>query len=71
MVDIAVSRIKDTNKTIIIVQNAKCQEDAEYLCNYLREKTNNSYQIFKSNLGITVGAHSGPGAIGIGFMEQP
>ena len=71
MVDIAVSRIKDINKTIIIVQNAKCQEDAEYLCNYLREKTNNSYQIFKSNLGITVGAHSGPGAIGIGFMEQP
>lgn len=71
MIDVAVSRIIDINKMIIIIQNAECQEDADYMCNYLREKTNFSGQIFKSNLGIIVGAHSGPGAIGIGFVEHP
>ncbi|WP_282434007.1 DegV family protein [Desulfosporosinus lacus] len=55
----------------IIIQNAECQEDADYMCNYLREKTNFGYQIFISTLGIIVGAHSGPGAIGIGFVEHP
>lgn len=71
MIDVAVSRMIDINKLIITVQNAECQEDADYMCNYLREKTNNNCQIFSSNLGITVGAHSGPGAIGIGFIEHP
>jgi DegV family protein with EDD domain len=71
MIDVAVSRIIDINKMIIIIQNAVCQEDADYLCSSLREKTNYSGQIFKSNLGIIVGAHSGPGAIGIGFVKYP
>jgi len=71
MIDVAVSRITDINKMIIAIQNAQCQEDADYMCNYLREKTNYCCEIFKSNLGITVGAHSGPGAIGIGFVEKP
>jgi len=71
MIDVAVSRIIDINKMIIIIQNAKCQEDADYMCKYLRVKINNSCEIFNSNLGITVGAHSGPGAIGIGFVEHP
>ena len=71
MIDIAISRIIDINKMIISIQNAECQEDADYICNYLKEKTNYNCQIFKSNLGITVGAHSGPGAIGIGFVKYP
>lgn len=71
MIDIAVSRIIDIKKMIIIIQNAECQEDADYMCNYLRKITNYGGQIFKSNLGIIVGAHSGPGAIGIGFVEHP
>jgi len=69
MVDVAVSRIIDFNKMIIVIQNAESFEDADYMCNYLREKTNYNGQIFMSNLGITVGAHSGPGSIGIGFVE--
>ena len=69
MIDVAVSRIADIKKMIIIVQNAVCREDADYMCNYLKEKVNYSGQIFNSNLGIIVGAHSGPGAIGIGFVE--
>jgi len=71
MIDVAVSRIIDINKMIIIIQNAECQADADYICNYLRKKTNYSGQLFESNLGIIVGAHSGPGAIGIGYVEHP
>lgn len=71
MVDVAVSRMIDINKLIIIIQNAKCQEDASFIINYLRELTNYTGQIYKSDLGIIVGAHSGPGAIGIGFVENP
>lgn len=70
MIDVAAARIIDINKMIIIIQNAGYQEDVDYMCNYLREKTDYSGQIFLSNLGIIVGAHSGPGAIGIGFTEQ-
>lgn len=69
MIDVATSRIADIDKMIVIIENAVCQQDADYMYNYLREKTNSSCQIFNSNLGITVGAHSGPGAIGIGFVE--
>lgn len=71
MIDVAVSRIIDINKMLIIIQNAECHKDANYIINYLREITNYTGQIFKSDLGIIVGAHSGPGAIGIGFVEHP
>ncbi|TEB07892.1 DegV domain-containing protein [Pelotomaculum schinkii] len=69
MIDVAVSRIIDINKMIIIIQHAECQEDADYICNYLKEKVNYSGHVFNSGLGIIVGAHSGPGTIGIGFVE--
>jgi len=69
MIDVAVSRMIDINKMIITIQNAECQEDAEYMRNYLWEKTNNNCLIFNSSLRITVGAHSGPCAIGIGFVQ--
>ncbi|TEB13303.1 DegV domain-containing protein [Pelotomaculum sp. FP] len=71
MIDVAVSRIIDINKMIIIIQHAECQEDADYICNYLKEKGNYSGHVFNSGLGIIVGAHSGPGTIGIGFVEYP
>ena len=69
MIDEAVSRINDINKAIITIQNAKEEKDADYMRNYLLEKANKDVEIFSSDLGITVGAHSGPGAIGIGFLE--
>ncbi|MFA6807948.1 MAG: DegV family protein [Eubacteriales bacterium] len=71
MVDVATSRIIDINKLIIIIQSAEYHDDMDYIINYLREKTNYIGQIFKGDLGISVGAHSGPGAIGIGFVENP
>lgn len=71
MIDTAVSRMIDMNKLIIIIQNARCREDAGYIIKYLREKTNYTGQIYDGDLGSVVGAHSGPGAIGIGFVKHP
>lgn len=69
MIDVAVSRIGDINRTIIVLQNAKSPIDADYMYQYLIEKTKERIPVFNSSLGITVGAHSGPGSVGIGFVE--
>jgi DegV family protein with EDD domain len=69
MVDEAASRIKDFDRAIIVLQNANSNQDAEYMYNYLKEKAKEKIEVFRSGLGITVGAHSGPGSIGIGFLE--
>jgi DegV family protein with EDD domain len=71
MVEATLARISDLNKTIIIIQNAQCQEDANFIVNYIKDKVNYTGKIFNSSLGIIVGAHSGPGTIGIGFLEYP
>jgi len=67
MVDEAVKRIKYAEDTIICVQHALCEEDADFLIAQLREKLNFHGTIYKSMVGAVVGAHSGPGAIGIGI----
>lgn len=71
MIDTAVSKISKMSKPIISIQNAGFAEDAEYALEYFRKVTDYSGHIYRSDLGITVGAHSGPGAAGIGFIEDP
>ncbi|MPM90436.1 hypothetical protein SDC9_137557 [bioreactor metagenome] len=71
MADVAASRAHGLSKLIYVIQNARFPEDADYLTRCLREKTGFSGEIYHSSLGVTVGAHSGPGAIGIGFVEDP
>lgn len=70
MVDIAISRIVDIDKLIITIQNAEFQADTDYAISYLRKTANFTGPIYKSELGIIVGAHSGPGTIGIGFVTD-
>lgn len=69
MVDEAVKRIKRPEKTVICVQHAFCEENAEFLIARLREKLDFYGPIYQSPVSAIVGAHSGPGAIGIGFVE--
>ena len=69
MMDIAASRISDWSQLIVTVQNAEYMEDAEYAVEYLKKMTSYSGQIFRSDLGVVVGAHSGPGAAGIGLVR--
>lgn len=70
MVDIAISRIENISKTTIIIQSARSKNDADYIHDYLRHRIDRGVEIFRSDLGITVGAHSGPGTVGIGFLED-
>jgi DegV family protein with EDD domain len=69
LVDEAVKRIKQAEDAVICVQHALCEEDADYLITQLRERLNYHGPIYKSQVGAVVGAHSGPGAIGIGIAE--
>ncbi len=71
MIDAAVARITDIDRTIITLQNAEFQEDADYAVDYLRKLTGFKGPVYQSALGIIVGAHSGPGAAGIGFVPEP
>lgn len=71
MVDTAIARMDDPQKQIISVQNAVYPEDAEYILSYFRSRTGCTGEIFHSDLGLVVGSHSGPGAIGIGFVRNP
>lgn len=70
MVDVALGRIDNIDKAIITIQNALAQEDKDYVYEYLRENASHKTKIISSDLGITVGAHSGPGTVGIGFLED-
>lgn len=71
IVDITISRIENIENTIMVVQNANSEKDAEYIYDYIEKETDDRVSFFKNNLGITVGTHSGPGTIGIGFLELP
>jgi DegV family protein with EDD domain len=69
MVDIIADRIKDPKKVIISTRSAMFKEDEDYMVEKLREKLNYEGEIYSGMLGAVIGAHSGPGAIGIGFTE--
>ncbi len=71
MVDKAVARMANIDRMIITIQNAEFQDDADYAIGYLRRITGFSGPVYQSALGIIVGAHSGPGAAGIGFVLDP
>jgi DegV family protein with EDD domain len=69
MVDIIADRIKDPKKVVLCTRSAMFEEDEEYMVEKLREKLNYEGEIYSGMLGAVIGAHSGPGAIGIGFTE--
>lgn len=70
MVDEAVKRIKHPEEAVICVQHALCEDDAKFLITELRERLKFSGLIYQSPVGAVVGSHSGPGAIGIGIIED-
>jgi fatty acid-binding protein DegV len=69
MVDEAVKRISRTEDLIICVQHALCKQDADFLVSHLRDQLDYTGSIYTSTVGAVVGAHSGPGAIGIGILQ--
>jgi len=69
MVDIIADRVKDPNKIVLCTRSAMFEEDENYMIEKLKEKLNYTGEIYSGMLGAVIGAHSGPGAIGIGFTE--
>ncbi|MDD3899547.1 MAG: DegV family protein [Syntrophomonadaceae bacterium] len=70
LVDTCANRIKDVNNTVIVTQHAICENDELFMIERLQQKLGAEIQIFRSRVGTPVGAHSGPGAIGIGFVTD-
>lgn len=67
LVDEAVKRCQHLDDAVICVQHALCEEDAGFLIEQLRERLGDAGPIYQGAVGAVVGAHSGPGAIGIGI----
>jgi fatty acid-binding protein DegV len=67
--NICVSRIKNVHDTVIVTQHAICEEDELFIIESLKQKLGKELNIFRSRVGTSVGSHSGPGAIGVGFVE--
>lgn len=70
LTDLVASRITNINHVVIVTQNALCNDDEDFMIDYLRSKLNYQDEIYRGFVGTTVGAHSGPGSIGIGFIEE-
>ncbi|MGM0641364.1 MAG: DegV family protein [Thermotogota bacterium] len=69
MVDIIADRVKDPKKIVLCTRSAMFEEDEKYMVEKLKDKLNYDGEINSGMLGAVIGAHSGPGAIGIGFTE--
>jgi DegV family protein with EDD domain len=68
MVDECCLRIKQVSNPVICTQNALCEEDEFFMIDYLRSKLGYDVPVYSGMLGAVVGAHSGPGSIGIGYV---
>ncbi|MGR6836616.1 DegV family protein [Syntrophomonas erecta] len=69
LVDVLVSRIKEQDSPVVIcMQNAICEDDESFMLKYLRSRLDKVGEVQRSILGTAIGAHSGPGAIGIGYV---
>ncbi|HZK43764.1 MAG TPA: DegV family protein [Syntrophomonadaceae bacterium] len=69
LIDESVRRFDHAKDAVICVQHAFCQEDADFLISELKKKLNYHDHIYQGQVGAVVGAHSGPGAIGIGIAQ--
>jgi DegV family protein with EDD domain len=56
-------------KNVICVVHGDALEDAEYVANLIKERLNTNNVVINS-ISPSIGAHSGPGAIGICFMGE-
>lgn len=69
LVDTVIERIKDINNVVICTQSALSEDDEDFIIQRIRRSLDYQGEIYRGTLGTTIGAHSGPGSIGIGFVE--
>lgn len=70
LVNVCVSRIGNLKESVIVTQNALCEEDEQYMVDGLKRNLGQEIQIYRSQVGTSVGSHSGPGSIGVGFVSN-
>lgn len=70
LINTCVSRIKNIRDTVIITQDAICEDDGLFIIKELKQRLGQDILIFQSNVGTSVGSHSGPGALGVGFISN-
>lgn len=70
MVDHIFSRIKQVSNPVICMQNALCEEEESFMLDYLCSGLGYHGPIYRGMLGVVVGAHSGPGSIGLGYVGE-
>ncbi|MEL7568057.1 MAG: DegV family protein [Dehalobacterium sp.] len=70
MVDYFISRIKRVSNPVICTQNALCEDEELFMVDYLCSGLGYHGPVYRGMLGVIVGAHSGPGSIGLGFVGE-
>lgn len=61
-------KYKEGNDVICVV-HGDAEEDAQFVVNLIKEKLNRD-NILVNTISPSIGAHSGPGALGICFMGE-
>ncbi|MDD3365561.1 MAG: DegV family protein [Syntrophomonas sp.] len=70
LINTCVNRIKNARDSVIITQHALCEDDGLFIIKELKQKLGQDIHIFQSSVGTSVGSHSGPGSIGVGFVSD-
>jgi EDD domain protein, DegV family len=70
LVNICAGRIDNLKEAVIVTQNALCEDDEQYMIDGLKKSLGQDIQIYHSQVGTSVGSHSGPGSIGVGFVSE-
>lgn len=61
---------EDYDNYDIAVAYADCESDADFMINTLKQKYGTKINCKKTKIGIIIGSHAGPSAIGIGFIKK-
>ena len=69
LVAITVERLENKENAVVYVENADCQQDAEYVAKEIKAKTN-CKEVHVSTLGPIIGASCGPDTITVNFYGK-
>jgi DegV family protein with EDD domain len=67
--DEVAEQIADVDKYEVYLLDADCKEDADYLEELIKERVPN-VNIFRQPVGPVIGAHAGPGTVGVCFVGK-
>lgn len=69
IVDMAAEQAKGWDNDIVMITHGDCEEDAQFVAKLVEEKMGVK-NVFIHCIGTVIGAHTGPGVIGLFFMGE-